>query len=342
MVRVGINGMGRIGRMAFRAAELREDVVVTAVNDMLPADYIAYTLEHDSVHGRWHRNVAAEGGELRVDGRRSVVHSQRDPGKIPWDSSNVEVVLEATGAFLSRELAGAHLAAGAQVVVITAPPKDDTPMFVYGVNTDQYDGQRIISAASCTTNCLAPVAQVLDESFGIERALMTTVHATTATQKVVDGPSRKDWRFGRGILNNIIPASTGAAKAVGRVLPALQGKLTGMAFRVPVSDVSVVDLSCVLSRPTDYAAVCAAMQAAAKGRLNGILGYTDQAVVATDLRGDSRTSIFDATAGIQLDSTFFKLIAWYDNEWAFACKLLDLATRVTAPGTVARSGPPLR
>jgi glyceraldehyde 3-phosphate dehydrogenase len=325
MIRIGINGMGRIGRMAFRAASAREDVMVTAVNDLLPADYLAYALTHDSVHGPWHDAVVVEGSQLIVGGRAVSVHSQRDPARIPWTVSDVDVVLEATGAFLSHDKASAHLAAGAQLVILTAPPKDNTKMFVYGVNSNKYGGESIVSAASCTTNCLAPLAQVLHESFGIERGLMTTVHATTATQKVVDGPSQKDWRFGRGILDNIIPASTGAARAVTKVLPELEGKLTGMAFRVPVSDVSVVDLSCVLNRPTDYAAVCATMKSAAEGRLKGILGYTEEAVVSSDLRGNACTSVFDASAGLQLDPTFFKLVAWYDNEWAFACKLLELA-----------------
>lgn len=325
MLNIGINGLGRIGRMALRAAALRDDVRVVAVNDLLPADFLAYALRYDSVHGRWGRNVGTTDGQLLVDGREIRVHSEADAKRIPWARSEVDLVLEATGVFLSRDEAQAHIDAGAKRVLLTAPPKDDTPQYVFGVNSDRYDGEPIASAASCTTNCLAPVAQVLHEAFGIERGLMTTVHATTATQKVVDGPSTKEWRFGRGILENIIPASTGAAKAVTKVLPELEGKLTGMAFRVPVSDVSVVDLSVQLSRATDYATICRAMKDASEGRLKGVLGYTEDPVVSTDFRGADLTSIFDARAGMELDPTFFKIIAWYDNEWAFACKLVDLA-----------------
>jgi glyceraldehyde 3-phosphate dehydrogenase len=279
------------------------------------------------VHGRFPESISVDGSKLVVGGRPIAVHAERDPASIPWRAEGVDVVLEATGAFLSQDKARVHLDQGAKLVIITAPPKDNTPQFVYRVNSDAYQGQRVVSAASCTTNCLAPVAKVLHEAFGIERGLMTTVHATTATQKVVDGPSQKDWRFGRGILENIIPASTGAARAVTKVLPELEGKLTGMAFRVPVSNVSVVDLSCQLARPTDYAAICRAMKTAAEGPLAGVLGYTDEEVVSTDLRGSPFTSVFDAKAGIQLDPTFFKVIAWYDNEWAFSSKLLDLAVR---------------
>jgi glyceraldehyde 3-phosphate dehydrogenase len=330
MTKIGINGLGRIGRMALRAAHLRDDVQVVAVNDLMNVEYLAHCIKYDSVHGRFAGDVAVEGAELMVGGHRVTVHQERDPAHVPWRSSAVDVVLESTGVFLSQDKARAHLDAGARLVVMTAPPKDDTPQFVFGVNSDEYQGQRIVSAASCTTNCLAPIVKVLHEAFGIERGLMTTVHATTATQKVVDGPSQKDWRFGRGILENIIVASTGAARAVTKVLPELQGKLTGMCFRVPVSDVSVVDLSCQLSRPTDYAAICQAMQSAAEGSLRGVLGYTDEPVVSTDFRGSPFTSIFDSSAGIQLDPTFFKIIAWYDNEWAFASKLIDLAVRFRA------------
>lgn len=330
MVKIGINGLGRIGRMALRAARLRNDVEVVAVNDLVPIDYLAHSVKFDSVHGRLRESVVVRGSELVVGGRPLAVHSERDPANIPWRASGVDVVLEATGVFLSQERARAHIDQGAGLVLMTAPPKDDTPQFVFGVNSDTYRGQRIVSAASCTTNCLAPIAKVLHECFGIERGLMTTVHATTATQKVVDGVSLKDWRFGRGILDNIIPASTGAARAVTKVLPELEGRLTGMSFRVPVSNVSVVDLSCQLSRATDYAAICQAMKAATEGPLEGVLGYTDEPVVSADLRGSPYTSIFDSTAGIQLDSTFFKVIAWYDNEWAFSSKLLDLAVRFHA------------
>lgn len=327
MIRIGINGLGRIGRTALRAARLRDDVQVVAANDLIPADYLAHSIKYDSVHGRFQGRVGADGATLVVDDRRIVVHAESDPAKIPWGAAGVDVVLEATGRFLSQEKARAHLDQGARLVILTAPSKDDTRLFVYGVNSDTYQGEPIVSAASCTTNCLAPIAKVLHERFGIERGLMTTVHAATASQKVVDGPSQKDWRFGRGILENIIPASTGAARAVTKVLPELEGKLTGMAFRVPVSDVSVVDLSCQLSRPTSYAAICEAMKAAAEGPLQGVLGYTDEPVVSTDLRGSAYTAVFDAKAGIQLDPTFFKIIAWYDNEWAFASKLLDLAVQ---------------
>ena len=324
MIKIGINGLGRIGRMALRAAAARDDVEVVAVNDLLPVEFLAHALRYDSVHGRLDAKVAVEGTRLLVGGRSLNVYSERDPARIPWASAGVDVVLEATGAFLSQQQVHAHLEAGAPLVIITAPPKDETPQFVFGVNSQKYAGERIVSAASCTTNCLAPIAKVLHDSFGIERGLMTTVHAATATQKVVDGPSLKDWRFGRGILENIIPASTGAAKAVTKVLPALRGKLTGMAFRVPVSDVSVVDLSCQLSRPTDYAEICRAMKVASEGSLKGVLGYSDEPMVSTDFRGVAFTSVFDEAAGIELDSTFFKIIAWYDNEWAFSCKLLDL------------------
>ena len=327
MIRIGINGLGRIGRMVLRAASQRDDVEVVAVNDLLEPEFLAHALRYDSVHGRLEDRVTFNAGRLTVGNRSMTAFSERDPACIPWGRSGVDVVLEATGVFLDQGRARAHLEGGAKLVILTAPPKDDTPQFVFGVNSEKYAGERVVSAASCTTNCLAPMAKVLNDEFGIQRGLMTTIHATTASQKVVDGPSRKDWRFGRGILENIIPASTGAAKAVTKVLPELRGKLTGMSFRVPVSDVSVVDLSCQLSRPTDYAAICKAMKTAADGSLRGVLGYVDEPLVSTDFRGVPFTSVFDATAGIQLDPTFFKLIAWYDNEWAFSCKLLDLAQR---------------
>ncbi len=330
MIKIGINGFGRIGRVAFRAAMERDDVEIVAVNDLLELPHLAYLLRHDSVHGRFRHSLAVEDRFLVVDGRPIRATAVKDPAGSAWGDVGVDVVIESTGIFLTREKTEGHLRAGAKRVIMSAPSKDDTPIFVYGVNTDAYAGQPIISAASCTTNCLAPVAKVLDDTFGLERGLMTTVHATTATQKVVDGISGKDWRFGRGILDNIIPASTGAAEAVTRVLPALKGKLTGMSFRVPTSDVSVVDLTCELGRKASYREICAAMREASQGALKGVLGYTDEEVVSTDLRGESCTSVFDAKAGLQLDPTFVKLIAWYDNEWGYSSKLLDLAVRMTS------------
>jgi glyceraldehyde 3-phosphate dehydrogenase len=328
MVRIAINGFGRIGRMAFRAAMERADVQVVAVNDLLEPPQLAYLLRHDSVHGRFRHDVALKDGALVVDGRPIRTTAVKDPAASAWGDAGADVVIESTGIFLTRDKTEAHLRAGARRVIISAPTKDDTPVFVYGVNSDRYAGEPIISAASCTTNCLAPIAKVVDDAFGLARGLMTTVHATTATQKTVDGVSGKDWRFGRSILDNIIPASTGAAQAVTKVLPALKGKLTGMSFRVPVSDVSVVDLTCELVRETRYADICAAMKAASVGPLAGVLGYTDEEVVSTDMRGEACISVFDARAGLQLDPTFVKLIAWYDNEWGYSNKLLDLATRI--------------
>jgi glyceraldehyde 3-phosphate dehydrogenase len=330
MLKLGINGFGRIGRMAFRAALSRSDVEVVAINDLLELPHLAYLLRHDSVHGKLQHDVVVKEGALLVDGRPVRATQFKNPAEAAWGDAGADVVIESTGMFLTQEKAEAHLRAGAKRVIISAPVKDDTPMFVYGVNTDQYAGEAIVSAASCTTNCLAPLAKVLHDSFGIERGLMTTIHATTASQKVVDGVSGKDWRFGRGILENIIPASTGAADAVTKVLPALKGKLTGMAFRVPVSDVSVVDLTCELSREASYERICAAMKRASQEELKGVLGYTDEEVVSTDMRGESCTSVFDAKAGMQLDSTFVKLIAWYDNEWGYSSKLLDLAVKMTS------------
>jgi glyceraldehyde 3-phosphate dehydrogenase len=330
MLKIGINGFGRIGRMAFRAALLRDDVQVVAINDLLELTHLAYLLKYDSVHGRFTRPVAVQDRALMVDGRRVRTTAVKDPAASAWGEAGVDVVIESTGIFLTNDKCQAHLAAGARRVIVSAPSKDDTPVFVYGVNSDRYAGEPIVSAASCTTNCLAPVAKVLDDAFGIRRGLMTTVHATTATQKTVDGVSGKDWRFGRGILENIIPASTGAAEAVTKVLPSLKGKLTGMAFRVPVSDVSVVDLTCELTREATYAGICSAMQAAAEGPMRGVLGYTADEVVSSDMRGQSCTSIFDAKAGIQLDPTFVKLIAWYDNEWAYSSKLIDLAVKISS------------
>ena len=323
-IRVGINGFGRIGRMAFRAATERADVEVVAVNDLLELRQLAYLLAHDSVHGRFRHQVAVKDDFLLVDGRPIRATAVKDPAASAWGAVGAEAVIESTGIFLTRDKTEAHLRAGAGRVIISAPSKDDTPIYVYGVNSDRYAGEPIISAASCTTNCLAPVAKVLDDSYGIKRGLMTTVHATTATQKTVDGTSGKDWRFGRGILDNIIPASTGAAEAVTRVLPSLKGKLTGMAFRVPVSDVSVVDLTCELVREARYADICAAMKRASEGSLAGILGYTDEEVVSSDFITDARSSIFDAKAGIGLNSNFFKLVSWYDNEWGYSNRVVDL------------------
>jgi glyceraldehyde 3-phosphate dehydrogenase len=328
MIKIGINGFGRIGRMALRAALRRDDVEVVAVNDLLDVRQLAYLTKYDSVHGRIDRPVTVKDGFLVVGGQPIRTTAVKDPAGSAWGDVGVDVVVEATGVFLTRDKAEGHLAAGAKRVIVSAPTKDDTPVFVYGVNTDRYRGEPIVSAASCTTNCLAPVAKVLDDAFGIRRGLMTTVHATTATQKTVDGVSGKDWRFGRGILDNIIPASTGAAEAVTKVLPSLKGRLTGMSFRVPVPDVSVVDLTCELAREATYAGICAAMKQASEGPLRGVLGYTDEEVVSTDLRGESCTSVFDAKAGIQLDPTFVKLVAWYDNEWGYSSKLLDLAVRI--------------
>jgi glyceraldehyde 3-phosphate dehydrogenase len=331
MLRLGINGFGRIGRTAFRAALARQDLEVVAVNDLLDLHHLAYLLRHDSVHGRLAHDVAVKDRFLVVDGRPIRASAVKDPAASAWNDVGVDVVLESTGLFLTREKTAGHLQAGARRVIISAPAKDDTPVFVYGVNSDRYAGEPVISAASCTTNCLAPIAKVVDDTFGLRRGLMTTVHATTATQKTVDGVSGKDWRFGRGILENIIPASTGAAEAVTKVLPALRGKLTGMSFRVPVSDVSVVDLTCELARPASYADICAAMKNAADGPLRGVLGYTNEEVVSTDMRGEACTSVFDAKAGLALDPTFVKLVAWYDNEWGYSSKLLDLAVEI-APG----------
>lgn len=330
-VKVGINGFGRIGRMAFRAIALEAEfngLEVVAINDLLDAEYLAYLLKHDSVHGRFRGDVAVKDGHLVVNGKTIRLTAERDPGNLKWDEAGVDLVIECTGFFLTEETCQKHLQAGAKKVVQSAPSKDATPMFVYGVNHDSYSGQAISSAASCTTNCLAPVAKVLNDGFGIKRGLMSTVHAATATQKTVDGPSHKDWRGGRGILENIIPSSTGAAKAVGKVLPALNGKLTGMAFRVPTSDVSVVDLTVELEREASYADICSAMKAASEGELKGVLAYTEEKVVSTDFRGFPAPSIFDATAGIALDGTFVKVVAWYDNEYGYTCNMLRFVRHV--------------
>jgi glyceraldehyde 3-phosphate dehydrogenase len=325
-IKVGINGFGRIGRMVFRAAVKDfADVEVVGINDLLEPDYLAYMLRYDSVHGRFRGDVAVDGNTLIVNGRKIRLTALKDPAELKWGDLGADVVVESTGLFLTKETAEKHLAAGAKKVILSAPSKDDTPMFVFGVNHAKYAGEKIISNASCTTNCLAPVAKVLHDTWGIRRGLMTTVHATTASQKVVDGPSNKDWRGGRGILENIIPSSTGAAKAVGKVIPELNKKLTGMSFRVPTSDVSVVDLTVELSKPATYDAICAAMKAAAEGPMKGVLGYTEEKVVATDFRGESCTSVFDAEAGIALDDTFVKVVAWYDNEWGYSSKVLEMA-----------------
>jgi glyceraldehyde 3-phosphate dehydrogenase len=324
-IKVGINGFGRIGRMVFRAAVQNfPSIEVVGINDLLEPDYLAYMLTYDSVHGRFKGEVAVDGNTLLVNGKKIRVSAVKDPAELKWNEVGADIVVESTGLFLTKETAQKHIAAGAKKVIMSAPSKDDTPMFVFGVNDKTYAGQTIISNASCTTNCLAPVAKVLHDNWGIKRGLMTTVHAATATQKTVDGPSNKDWRGGRGILENIIPSSTGAAKAVGKVIPDLNKKLTGMAFRVPTSDVSVVDLTVELSKETTYEAICAAMKAAAAGPMKGVLGYTDDKVVATDFRGESRTSIFDADAGMALDGTFVKVVAWYDNEWGYSCKVLEM------------------
>ena len=331
-IQVGINGFGRIGRLVFRRACELEDIEVVAINDLIDVDYIAYMLRYDSTHGRFQGTVEVLNGALVVNGRAIRISAERDPANLSWSEAGVDTVLESTGFFLTDEAARKHLQAGANKVVMSAPSKDDTPMFVMGVNHHSYAGQAIVSNASCTTNCLAPLAKVLHDNFGIREGLMTTVHATTATQKTVDSPSVKDWRGGRGAAQNIIPSSTGAAKAVGRVIPALNGKLTGMAFRVPTPNVSVVDLTVNLETPTSYAAVKQAMQTAASGELAGILGYTEDEVVSTDFLGQSCTSIFDAGAGIALSPTFMKLVSWYDNEWGYSCKCLDLIRHMASHG----------
>ena len=329
-IKVGINGFGRIGRNVLRAAvQSFSDIEIVGINDLLEPDYLAYMLQYDSVHGRFKGAVSVEGNTLIVNGKKIRLTQERDPANLKWNEVGADVVIESTGLFLDKEGAGKHLTAGAKKVVISAPSKDDTPMFVFGVNDKTYKGEAIISNASCTTNCLAPLAKVLHDKWGIKRGLMTTVHAATATQKTVDGPSNKDWRGGRGILENIIPSSTGAAKAVGVVIPDLNKKLTGMSFRVPTSDVSVVDLTCELNKEATMKEICAEFRAQSEGALKGILGYTEDKVVATDFRGDARTSIFDADASIALDVTFVKLIAWYDNEWGYSNKTLEMV-RVVA------------
>jgi glyceraldehyde 3-phosphate dehydrogenase len=330
-IKVGINGFGRIGRMVFRAAVQNfSDIEIVGINDLLEPDYLAYMLKYDSVHGRFKGDVSVDGGTLVVNGKRIRLTQERDPAALKWGDVGADVVIESTGLFLDKVTAQKHLDAGAKKVVLSAPSKDDTPMFVYGVNDKTYAGQAIVSNASCTTNCLAPVAKVLNDKWGIKRGLMTTVHAATATQKTVDGPSNKDWRGGRGILENIIPSSTGAAKAVGVVIPELNKKLTGMSFRVPTSDVSVIDLTVELEKPATYAEICAEMKAQSLGAMKGVLGYTEDKVVASDFRGESCTSVFDADAGIALDSTFVKVVSWYDNEWGYSNKTLEMVRVVAA------------
>ena len=331
-IKVGINGFGRIGRNVFRSAvqNFGNDIEIVGINDLLEPEYLAYMLKYDSVHGRFDAEVSTDGNDLVVNGRRIRLTQERDPANLKWGEIGAEVVIESTGLFLTKETAQKHIDAGAKKVIMSAPSKDDTPMFVFGVNDDKYAGEAIISNASCTTNCLAPVAKVLHDQWGITRGLMTTVHAATATQKTVDGPSNKDWRGGRGILENIIPSSTGAAKAVGKVIPELNKKLTGMSFRVPTSDVSVVDLTVELEKPATYEEICAEMKAQSEGALKGVLGYTEDKVVATDFRGETRTSVFDAEAGIALDDSFVKLVSWYDNEWGYSNKCLEMAKVIAA------------
>ena len=324
-IKVGINGFGRIGRMVFRAAvQDFSDIEVVGINDLLEPDYLAYMLRYDSVHGKFKGDISVEGNTLIVNGKKIRLTQVKDPAELKWNDIGADIVIEATGLFLDKATAEKHLKAGAKKVIMSAPSKDDTPMFVFGVNDKSYAGQAIISNASCTTNCLAPVAKVLNDKWGIKRGLMTTVHAATATQKTVDGPSNKDWRGGRGILENIIPSSTGAAKAVGVVIPELNKKLTGMSFRVPTSDESVVDLTVELNKPATYAEICAEMKSQSQGAMKGVLGYTEEKVVSTDFRDETCTSVFDAEAGIALDSTFVKVVSWYDNEWGYSSKVLEM------------------
>ena len=329
-IKVGINGFGRIGRLVFRAAMTRNDIEIVGINDLIDVDYMVYMLKYDTMHGRFNGTAEAKDGKLVVNGQAIRVTAEKDPANLKWDEVGAEYVVESTGLFLTKEKAEAHIKAGAKRVVMSAPSKDDTPMFVMGVNNKKYAGETIVSNASCTTNCLAPLTKVINDKFGVIEGLMTTVHSTTATQKTVDGPSMKDWRGGRGILENIIPSSTGAAKAVGKVLPVLNGKLTGMAFRVPTSDVSVVDLTVVLEKAATMAEINAAMKEASEGELKGILGYTEDAVVSTDFRGCANTSIYDSKAGISLDSNFAKVVSWYDNEWGYSNKVCEMARVIAA------------
>ncbi|KAA6347321.1 Glyceraldehyde-3-phosphate dehydrogenase A [termite gut metagenome] len=324
MIKVGINGFGRIGRLVFRAAQTRSDIEIVGINDLIDVDYMVYMLKYDTIHGHFEGTAEAKDGKLIVNGKTIRVTAEKNPADLKWGEIGADYVVESTGLFLTKEKAQGHISAGAKYVVMSGPSKDDTPMFVCGVNHNTYSGQQIVSNASCTTNCLAPVAKVLNDNFGITSGLMTTVHSTTATQKTVDGPSAKDWRGGRGASGNIIPSSTGAAKAVGKVIPQLNGKLTGMSLRVPTLDVSVVDLTVNLAKETTYAEICAVMKTASEGELKGILGYTEDDVVSSDFIGDARTSIFDVKAGIQLTPTFVKVVSWYDNEWGYSSKVIDL------------------
>ena len=323
-IKVGINGFGRIGRLVFRAAMAKDNVEIVGINDLISVDYMAYMLRYDTMHGQFKGSIEVKDGALVVNGHSIRVTAEKDPANLKWNEVGAEYVVESTGLFLTKEKAEAHIKAGAKRVVMSAPSKDDTPMFVMGVNNKTYAGQTIVSNASCTTNCLAPIAKVINDKFGMVEGLMTTVHSTTATQKTVDGPSMKDWRGGRAASGNIIPSSTGAAKAVGKVIPALNGKLTGMSLRVPTLDVSVVDLTCTLAKDVTYDEICQAMKEASEGELKGILGYTEDAVVSSDFLGDPRTSIFDAKAGIQLSPGFEKVVSWYDNEWGYSNKVLEL------------------
>lgn len=323
-IKVGINGFGRIGRLVFRAAMTKSDIEIVGINDLVPVEYMAYMLKYDTMHGQFKGTIDVKDGKLVVNGNAIRVTAEKDPANLKWNEVGAEYVVESTGLFLTKELAEKHIQAGAKRVVMSAPSKDDTPMFVMGVNNKEYKGQTIVSNASCTTNCLAPIAKVLNDKFGMVDGLMTTVHSTTATQKTVDGPSMKDWRGGRAASGNIIPSSTGAAKAVGKVIPTLNGKLTGMSLRVPTLDVSVVDLTCNLAKDVTYDEICKAMKEASEGELKGILGYTEDAVVSSDFLGDARTSIFDAKAGIQLTPRFVKVVSWYDNEWGYSNKVVEL------------------
>ena len=329
-IKVGINGFGRIGRLVFRAAMAKDNVEIVGINDLISVDYMAYMLRYDTMHGQFKGSIEVKDGALVVNGHSIRVTAEKDPANLKWNEVGAEYVVESTGLFLTKEKAEAHIKAGAKRVVMSAPSKDDTPMFVMGVNNKTYAGQTIVSNASCTTNCLAPIAKVINDKFGMVEGLMTTVHSTTATQKTVDGPSMKDWRGGRAASGNIIPSSTGAAKAVGKVIPALNGKLTGMSMRVPTLDVSVVDLTVNLAKPAKYDEICAAMKEASEGELKGVLGYTEEAVVSSDFLGDARTSIFDKAAGIALTDTFVKVVAWYDNEWGYSNKVLDLISVMKA------------
>lgn len=327
-IKIGINGFGRIGRLVFRAAQNYENIQIVGINDLISVDYMAYMLKYDSIHGHFNGSIAVENGNLIVNGKSVRITSEKNPEELKWNEIGAEYVIESTGIFLTKEKAQAHIKAGAKRVVMSGPPKDDTPMFVMGVNEKEYKGEKFVSNASCTTNCVAPLAKIIHERFGIVEALMTSIHATTATQRAVDGPSLKDWRGGRAASGNIIPSSTGAAKAVGKVIPELSGKITGMSFRVPVLDVSVADLTCRLEKPATYDEICKVVKEASENEMRGILGYTEDDIVSSDFIGETRTSVFDAKAGISLNPTFVKLVSWYDNEYGFSNKILDLITHM--------------